>query len=310
MSFKLLKYLHVNQMNYKSYIGAALLVVAVGFAGYLFKVERSGSQGGQATAVKGSSNGQPKFSQPESSINNGNNCNEGEVAQKYRSDTAFRSLAVNQAQIDDLIMDGYVNVKPLLSKVSSGDKLAAIAAFNMVRQCYSLKISNPAAFGNSTAALPSSNPSCPAFPRHLAESPLSILLPAAAKGAEAAKSVFATNAVSMAAYYKRLGTKESIDYANDILEKAQQYGDSSARSGIIESVLFMANAHQTGIFGHKNEVLAFAYAIPLTKIPNSNERIFANGLALKLTQVEVDRANRIAYGCGNMKKIDGANPFN
>lgn len=212
-----------------------------------------------------------------------------------------RSNAFGSA-VDDLIAEGYENPSSLVEAARTGNGSASIALFTLVRNCYSIKLSKPGAgFGPGNSSLKPTSSNCPALPSDVVENPLGILEVAAANGSADAKLVYAMNAVAFSTYYRSRNDSSFTLAASSITKRAEIFGESAVRAGLIEGFSFMSDAYERGEFGVRDPELAYTYGLPL--LQNVQSPALARRmkkLELQLSPGQIETSQISAFGCARM----------
>ncbi|MFZ6712020.1 hypothetical protein [Undibacterium sp. TC9W] len=237
-------------------------------------------------------------------------CDEKKVLH-ISSQKPIQSIAKSDGKISALVDDNFTDPTKLIQSAQAGDGAAAIAAYKIFASCFPLGDSKAAKIFEESKAESQQKSGCTAFPKDTLNDRLWLLDAASKKGDSSAKLTYAMNAIPLAQYYRTLGTNEATSYAADIIKKSEVYGAEAATGGIEEAYHFMVRAYQLGMFGSRNPLLAYAYALPIQKInPSDQSNEYVNSLSRNLSKNDIQIARQMAFGCP--KKIDNSitvNPF-
>jgi hypothetical protein len=204
----------------------------------------------------------------------------------------------------------------LISKIKKNEdpiqaSFATIALFNIANICFQSNSQKRVSIkAPQTNALIAATAYCDSLPESIVRDPMKILDDGAKTGSSLVKTYFLKSALDFAEDYKKNGTKESVQYANELLKKAQQYGSEAVQDGIQEASLLMSRAHIEGQFEKSNQTIGVAYLLSLSeKSPSKELTTYASKLNTKLTILEKNIAKELASGCAQKNNDILNSPF-
>lgn len=222
-------------------------------------------------------------------------------SKKLIPDTNLKSISEINLSVDDLLAKNNSNISVIEEGAQRGEVISSIALFRVIGACYSIK---------TNQKIKSSMEDCADVKTDLVADRFGILERAANSGSLEAKLIYAMNASAMSRYYSELATNETVAYGDAILKKSEIFGRQAAEGGVKEAYLFMSRAYANGSFGVRNPKLAYAFALPLGGGESGANSQYINSLGSRLTTLEREDAEKIAFGCkGEKEFIKFQNPF-
>lgn len=195
-------------------------------------------------------------------------------------DEGYRERLLEQAFLDPISLAGQAPTNPE----------AYIALFSLAAACFP-ELMHP---GKSKRRIIEGCPNVQmAFDGH----PLELLQLAADAGSVEGKLRYALNARLYASYYRSGNTLGNGQSVNDILQRAERFGDESARAGYPDAYRYMSDAYQNGLFGRPNITQALAFAFPLSMVGDESDKQRIENLLRKVTKAEMESARQNAFGC-------------
>ncbi len=183
-----------------------------------------------------------------------------------------------------------------LHKANSGDGVAALAALSLIRSCRSIA-KNFEIWGIADDHFNQDPANCANVPKQVLDDPLAILLPAAHAGSNEAKLIFAMNAQAMAGFL-RLDPNVQPARIAQLTERAMQFAEEAADSGLEEAFTFLASAHYRGAAHQKEPVLAYAYASFISGAKHSSfPTETVDHIYRAITREQVQQARKLISSC-------------
>lgn len=208
-------------------------------------------------------------------------------------DTVALSKQLEQAFFDP---------QPFIDR-SDTDPTANIVLFQLASNCPVSNTIRGRAFANN--GCPKNIGKIPVKTTHL-----ELLEKAALQGSDQAKLMYALNAPLVAQRFSRLNTQEGNLISLEILKKATLYGSEAARAGIPDAYRVMSRAYENGSFGQKDIRLAYAFALPLTKVGDTMDLEYIKSIGERLNEDMKHEARFVAFGCEMNTDLNSlASPF-
>ena len=138
---------------------------------------------------------------------------------------------------------------------------------------------------------------------------LELLQKAAELGSEQAKLMYALNAPITSDYMKGDTSQEGRKYSQEILARAQEFGDSAARAGIPDALRYMSRVHELGLFGVKDIQRAYVYSLPLKILGTKEDIAQIENIGARLNSDMKKGAEIKAFGCKNIQLNNLKSPF-
>jgi hypothetical protein len=186
----------------------------------------------------------------------------------------------------------------LWKKAIGGDEVAAIGLFAFVQSCSAIRDYIDMSDVIDGEISNQSLRNCTAIPNEIRSNPLLSLEIAAENGSLRSKILYARNAPVIAKYLNFSEHKLLVPSNSKILEKAEMYAANAANSGVLSAYSLLAIAYQDGLFGKKDPVRSYAYALALSKLKADPENVNrVRYLYTNLKQSEVVLAEQTLRPC-------------
>lgn len=223
-----------------------------------------------------------------------------------RDGKKFYSLGADNERLNALLERDDADIRGLVKQSQKGDGAAAIVLHQMAGRCASTKQEADLALGLQN----SRNIVCKLIPENIIKEPLLILKEAADAGSVQAKLYYAQSAIPVAARLRAFGTRQSSQQAAALLAQAEIYGEDAAQSGALEAWEFMTRAYHSGMFGRRDELAAYAHALPLALNDSTGAySSFAKDLRRGLSDADANSVAKTSYICQATHEVS-RNPFN